>query len=311
MTEKFTLNKEHKTGSVLGDNEKLLTLFRKLENVYKNRPDIDNFVGAMSGTKFEDEYTKEVIDNDKEYAERMRAKMDEENSSMGRENLDYLEGGFQLSEILQAMVVDRLNKNWFKEIQAIMTSDFDDIASGIDAVLKDKNGKYLGLSVDFSITYQDNIILKKLKNEWEKFTQKGKVRAVKYFEDPDTKEKGKLLVPKFIIGASKKDVEELANAYLSDDKETLDNHPLKYLILLQMEEQLQTALDYYEVNSDDRSLDFSKKQYERIQTTIRKMKNEVHIDENMHKDVDIHAYTKESVALDAMRRFRIMKEIGL
>jgi hypothetical protein len=41
------------------------------------------------------------------------------------------------------------------------------------------------------------------------------------------------------------------------------------------------------------------------------MKNEVHIDENMHKDVDIHAYTKESVALDAMRRFRIMKEIGL
>jgi hypothetical protein len=117
-----------------------------------------------------------------------------------------------------------------------------------------------------------------------------------------------LLVPKFIIGASKKDVEELAEAYLTDNNELLENHPFKYLILMQIEEQLQTVLDYYETNKENKGFQFAKSQYEKIEVLLRNMKKEIHTDEKMHENVDLHEYTKSNVALDMMRRFRIMRE---
>jgi hypothetical protein len=294
--------------SILDDIQKQLALAKILKNVYENRPDLRTFVGAMAGTKYENDYTEEKIKINELYVEKRRREIDEENSSMGQKELNRLEGGFQLSEILQAMITDRLNKNWFKEIEAIMTSDFDDLVTGIDAVMKHKKGGYLGLSFDFTVTNHPDIIDDKLKREWNKNNEKGIIPVVKYFEDPETKQKGRLLVPKFIVGASKKDVEELANAYLVGDEEFLDNHPFKYVMLLQIEEQLQTVLDYYEVNDNNDKFDFARLQYERIQKLLRNLKNEIHMDEKVRKNVDLYEYTKGNVALKRMRRFRMMRD---
>ncbi len=236
----------------------------------------------------------------------IRAKIDEKNHSFGQENLEFVEKGFQLSEMLQAMVVDRMNKHWYKDCTTIMTADFDDIAVGIDAVMKGRNGDYLGTSFDFTVSNKEKILEEKLKNHWEKSVKEGKIPIVKYFEDPDTHKKGSLLVPKFIIGASKRDVEELAAAYLSDDIETLENHPFKYVLLLQIEEQLQTALDYYATQADNASVQFAKTNYERIQTLLRIMKNQIHLDENIQNH-DLYEYSRSNIALETMRRFRITK----
>ena len=306
MNEKYTPPEEKKP-SILDSMENQIALANKLGNVYENRPDIDKFKGAMAGTKFESEYTEEAINKNKLYVEQTRAKIEESNSNFGKERLEHLEGGFQLSEILQAMIVDRLNKHWFKDCQAIMTSDFDDLC-GIDAVIKHEKGGYLGIALDFTVTNQDKKIYEKVKKNWTQNTEEGKIPTVKYFEDPDTKEKGRLLVPKFIIGGSKKDVEELSSAYLINNTEVLENHPFKYMMLLQIEEQLQTVLDYYEAHSGEPKIQFAKKQYERIQTILRNMKNEIHSDEKMHENTDLYEYSKSSVALDMMRRFRIMRE---
>ena len=292
--------------SILESLPNQLLLARKLENVYSNRPDLHSFVGAMAGTKFENEYTPVSIEKDELYVNKIRTRIDTENSSEGREHLDRMEGGFQLSEIMQAMVVDRMNKHWFKDFKAVMTSDYDDLHVGIDAVMKHERETYLGASFDFTVTNQEMRVYDKLDKEWTKNVADGKIPTVKYFEDPDTKEKKRLLVPKFIIGASKMDVEELAHAYLKDDIETLENHPFKYVMLLQIEEQLQTVLDYYETAHDNKSFEFAKTQYERIQTLLRGMKNEVHLDENM-KNIDLYERSKKSVALDTMRRFRITR----
>jgi hypothetical protein len=292
---------------ILNNQDNLIKLSQKLEKVYENRPNPRDFVGSMQGTKYENEYTKDTIEKNEQYVQETRAKIEQRNSSKGQENLNHLEGGFQLSEILQAMVVDRMNKNWFKDCKAIMTSEFDDLRVGIDAVIKHEKGGYLGASFDFTVLNQDKKIYDKLDNHWKNNVIDGKIPTVKYFEDPDTKQKGKLLVPKFIIGASKRDVEELASAYINDNKEVLDNHPFKYLMLLQIEEQLQTVLDYYETIGDNESFKFAKTQYERIQTLLRSMKNEIHLDEKMH-DIDLHEYSKKSIALDMMKRFRIMRD---
>ncbi len=283
-----------------------LVLAKKLDGVYAARPDMQSFVGTMPGTKFEAGYTADGIARDAQYVKTRQAAIAEKNSSAGQENLDHQEGGFQLSEIMQAMIVDRMNKHWFKDCKAIMTSEYDDLSVGIDAVLKHERGGYLGAAFDFTVTNQDKIVYKKLEREWDLNTKDGKVPSVKYFQDPDTGVKGRLLVPKFIIGASKKDVEELAKAYLEDNQEVLDNHPFKYVMLLQVEEQLQTVLDYYESKGDDAHFVFAKTQYARIQTLLRGMKNDVHMDENMH-NVDLYEYSKQNVALDMMRRFRVMR----
>ncbi len=306
MIEKFNQRREvPKEKSILNDINKQILLFEKIKDVYINRPELDSFKKKSN----EGEYSDEAIEADKKYIIEKRALMDEKNSSYGKDNLEYLEGGFQLSEMLQAMVVDCLNKHWFKEYKAIMTSDFDDLKVGIDAIMKDKKGGYLGLAFDFTVSNQDKKIYEKLQKGWNK-TTKGEIPTIKYFIDPDTKQQGKLLTPKFIIGASKKDVEEFANAYLTNDITTLENHPFKYLMLLQIEEQLQTVFEYFEANNNDKKLDFAKKKYENIQTILRNMKNEIHADEKMYqnKDTDLYEYTKSSTALDMMRRFRIMKD---
>lgn len=304
MKEKFEQSGDTKKESILDNIENQLILAKKLEGVYDNRPDLSSFEGAMKGTKHEDKYTQESIKRDVEYVEDKRKKIEESNSSMGQQNLDNKEIGFQLSEMMQAMIVDRLNKHWFKNFQAVMTSDYDDLRVGIDAVLKHEKGTYLGAAFDFTVTNQDKIIYQKLRKEWDNHVVKGEIATVKYFEDPDTKEKKSLLVPKFIIGASKKDVEDMARAYISDDLETLENHPFKYVILQQIEEQLQTIFDYYETNPDNEKLAFARKQYEAIQKIVRIMRNDIHVDENMN--VDIHEYSKLNKALDMMKRFRIM-----
>lgn len=298
-----------KEESILDSLENQILLFRKLEeNVYKHRPDLDNFVGACKGTKFENEYTKEQIELDKSEAKKKRQAHELENLSKGEKQFNYLEGGFQLSEILQAMIVDRLNNNWFEDIKSIMTSDFDDLTVGIDSIMKHKKGGILGLSIDFTVTKEKQIIYDKLKREWEN-VKTGKITTIKYYQDPDTLEKGKLLVPKFIIIASKKDVEELAKAYIENDLETLKNHPFKYLFLQQIEEQLQAVFDFYEINKDNTKFKFSEEQYRRIESVIRILKEQVHMDDEMQK-LDFYEYSKNSIGLDMIRRFRTLKKVA-
>lgn len=307
---------EEKEPSILDSLENQLLLAQKLKGVYNKRPILKSFEGAMKGTKYESEYTPEAIANDEAYVKKVQERIYEDNSSAGQERLDYLEGGCQLSEILQAMIVDQVNKNWFQKCKAIMTSIFDDLKAKIDAIIKHDRGGYLGMSFDFTIASKEKILYNKLKREWENYTKDGKVQTIKYYQDPDTGEKGKLLVPKFIIGASKKDVEELAQAYLNNDQETLKNHPFKYLMLLQIEEQLQTALDYYEtsevapgyyeVDNQEKNFKFARTQYEHIQTLLRRIKTEINFDKKTHETIDLFEYIKNSVALNMMRRFRMM-----
>jgi hypothetical protein len=303
---KNTQNPEHQI-SVLEPLENKLLLARKLETVYNTRPDILSFIGTQAGTQFEKEYSMESVQSDLKYTEETRKKIDEQNSSFGRENLDKIEGGFQLSEIMQAMIVDRINHKWFKDVRCIMTSDYDDLHSGIDAVMKHQEGGVLGASFDFTVSQQEKIIYKKLMESWDDVNN-GRVSTIKYFEDPDTHEKGKLIVPKFIIGASKKDLEDLAAGYLNNNQELLDNHPFKYVMLLQIEEQLNTILDYHAVNEDDPKLAFARKQYGGILKLLRKLKEEIHINEDLNANIDLYEYSKKSVALDTMRRFRVGRD---
>ncbi|MEI8175201.1 MAG: hypothetical protein WCG28_04600, partial [bacterium] len=243
------------------------------------------------------------------YITKTRAKIEEQEKALGEKKFNEEENKFQLSEIMQALVVDLMNRDWFKNCKTIMTSDFDDLKNGFDAVMKRGEG-YLGISIDFTVSNKENIIQGKLEKEWKRNIKDGNIPRVKYFEDPDTKQKGNLLVPKFIVGASKTDVETFAKAYLGNEVESLNDHPFKYIILLQMEEQLQTVLDYYENDEkiNNKKFEFARRKYNDIQTILRSMKRDIHLDEEMRKKIDIFEYSKENIALNTMRKFRITRE---
>ena len=294
---------------ILSNQEKLLALAGILRRVYEKRPDPEKFVGAMSDNpKFAGEYTPQAIEADERYVEETREEIEKKNSAQGRNDLDRREGGFALSEMMQAIIVDRINNGWFEDLKAVMTTDYDDLKYGVDAVVKHKQGGYLGMAFDFTVANQENIIYEKLKKEWSFNVSKGKIPTIKYFEDPDTGKKGKLLVPKFIIGGSKKDVEEIAEAYLGGDSEALTKHPLKLAMIDQIEVQLNYIISYYEDSDDEKEFEFAKKRYEQILEIIKSLKASMSL--SQEEKLTYHEYSKNSVALQTMKRFSIVAESG-
>lgn len=296
-----------KEESVLSSQENLIFFFRKLQNVYQERPEINNFVGAMANTKFADDYSETKITEDLEYVEETRRKIDEHNSSKGQEKLDSFEENFAFAEAAQAMITDRLN-NWLPDFKTIMTSDFDDLRVGIDMIMKHNSGGYLGLAFDATVSSKSETINKKLENNWEKNTVRGNVPVVKYFQDPDTKEMGRLLVPKFIIGASAKDVNEIAKAYLAENEQSLDSHPFRLSALEQIEIQINGALSFYEKTDDPRHV-FAKQQYLKIKKIIDEAKEKLTESKIIDK-LDYHEYQKESIMMNLVEEFFAKKDIS-
>ena len=70
---------------ILNSIEKQLALVRKLEDVYKNRPDPKNFVGAMEGTESANQYSPEEIQKDIDYVERTKENIEKANKEKGLE----------------------------------------------------------------------------------------------------------------------------------------------------------------------------------------------------------------------------------
>lgn len=297
--------------SILDKPENQIALARKLGNVYMKRPEIKEFIGAMAtDERFANGYTKEAIEKDELYVNTKRKEIEEQNSSKGRGELNRIENGFALSEMLQAMVVDRINTNWLHEFKAIMTSDYDDLHVGADAVLKHKTGQYLSASFDFTVTNQEKLIEQKLAKVWEYNVKGGSVPTIKYFQDPDTGAKGKILAPKFIIGASRSDVEDLAQSYLDGTTENLDTHKFQYMIIEQMYEQIVSVLDYFEKHKKDseeyKKLSFAHSQYEKIYTIVQRIRDGFNR-EGKIQNIDFYEYAKKSTALETMRRFTMSK----
>jgi hypothetical protein len=291
--------------SIVDDMEKMIELAKKLEDVYSHRPDPAHFVGAMANSpKHSGDYTKEKISADIKYVEETRNKIDESNADSGRELLDRKEEGFQLSEMLQTIIIDRINNGWIPDMKGIMTSDFDDIAVGIDSAMKYKKDKYFGTSLDMTITSKEEVAENKIQKNWDRFIKKGAIPTLKYFEDPENPAvKGRRSMPKFIIGGSKKDLEELAEAYLTNNLDSIADHPLKYAVVAQIDEQLQKDLVYYEDNTNDPKLSFANEQYKHFAEVFEDIKKSINFSERM-KDLELYEYLKSNTVYQASRNYQ-------
>jgi hypothetical protein len=293
--------KATKEESPLRNQENLMALFLRLQNVYSQRPDITEFTGAMSDTKFAYGYLPEQIESDNKYVEETREKIEEHNSSKGQEKLNIFEENFVFAEAAQAMITDRIN-SWMPDFKTIMTSDYDDLKVGIDMVMKDKEGGYFGTAFDATVSSNADKIKEKIEKNWDNNVSKGSLPVVKYFKDPDTEKMGRITVPKFVIGASANDVNEMAKAYLSGTEDTLDNHPFRKMVLEQIATQIEGVLDFYEDKKDDPKYNFAYRQYVRVEKMIKEAMTELNEAQIIDR-LDYHEYSKNSLTMGIINDF--------
>jgi hypothetical protein len=292
--------KIEKKESVLKNQENMIALFRRLQNVYETRPEMKDFVGAMAGSKFAEEYTPERVNSDLQYVETTRDKIDAYNREKGQEQLDTFEENFAFAEATQAIITDRIN-SWMPEFKTIMTSDYDDLRVGIDMVMKHQDGGYLGTAFDATVSSHPEKINGKLEKNWDNNTVKGNIPTVKYFQDPDTKEKGRILVPKFIIGVSANEINQLAEAYLNQTESSFDSHPMRMAILDQIKLQISGALTFYEDSSDPKHY-FAKQQYLKLERTIDDAITQLSKSEAVNR-LEYHEYRKENLTINLIEDF--------
>lgn len=106
------------------------------------------------------------------------------------------------------------------EVEGVrMTSEYDDMTSGIDLVVsfydEDKN-RFVHLGIDATTTTDRSTIDKKFAKNFELFKE-GKVPTVKYFEDPDGK-KRRIFLPRVILGTDPESALEIQKMLVWKDK---------------------------------------------------------------------------------------------
>lgn len=296
-----------KEESILRKPENLIALAIRLKDICAKRLDIKAFIGVMPGTKFSEEYSADNIARDEIYTETTLTKIYSDNSSKGQVLLDHFEDNFAFAEAAQAMITDLLNK-WLPDFKTIMTSVFDDLRVGIDMVMKHKDGGYFGVAFDATVSSNPNNIKSKLKKNWDNNIAKGSLPVVKYFQDPDNHEKSRIMVPKFIIGASATDINDMAKAYLSGNEESLDNHPFRKLMLDQIESQLDDILNFYENNPSDKRFSFAYRQYLKVEQMVKDAKKQL-AELKIIDPLVYHEYSKKSLALEIINEFASKKKL--
>ena len=262
------------------------TLKEKLRSVYDHTPNPMNFIGISEETENEDFYSEQTILNDIQHVKEVRSFIDSEDAKYGESLKKRREAGFDQSEIFQIMIIDQINKGWVPEMIGSRTYDFDDL-EGSDAVFQYKKKSYFAASFDMTINQEKEAIENKLQKNWERYIVTGILPRVKYYEDPEnSKNRGKRIMPKFIIGGSNEDLEQLTDAYLNNDLESVAEYPLKYTIISQIEIQLDKILDFYfsPENIDNPKFDFARKQYTRFEDFFEEIKNSVDYYNKMDTD---------------------------
>ncbi len=157
------LPKERKTyhipeRSILDDPTIVSKLKEELDTVFSRRPDPNEFIGAMAGTAYARKYTRKNVEKNIKYAEIRDSYFDQENIQYGKALAASKESGFTSGELLQAIIIDRLNNGWLPNMKGSMASRYDDVAAGIDAAVKYKKYNYFATSFDMTISENDEVV---------------------------------------------------------------------------------------------------------------------------------------------------------
>ena len=224
---------------------------------------------AISFDSLESKYGVQEIRKDKTYVANRK-----ECFSQGKKIDAY---GENCAKIFEAILHMRLKKQeWLDGIQAVKTNEFDDIAAGVDEAVRvfdsETKKEFCSFAVDAMITGGGplNIAVEKKMRRIQEEILRNELPSVKYFFDPETESLGLKNLPRFVVGADMKTINELNEMWLEHQKEEMRNHPLQTEILEQLIEQAKEIGDFADRNGKH---DIAKK-YKDVQMWARKKLSE-------------------------------------
>src|SRR4030042_2163395 len=187
------------------------------------RLDIDR----VNEKDFKDKYG-ESVEKDLEYVEEKEKKFMTSDKARDRK----LE---KFAIILEAIIYEQIEENYWlgEDAYTVKTARYDDIYNRVDEWvefrLKDIS-KTSHLALGFDVTFGSRLDdkIKKIKDD----IAEGKLSTIKYFKSDSLKFKGeKRNIPKVVIGADIRMLEEVADSWMKGENKKLVNTPLKYLIM--------------------------------------------------------------------------------
>ncbi len=196
---------------------------------------------AINMEDFKDFYNEEKIQKDREYIKEKEKIFFEELTEEEKEIR-------KIATIFEAIIHQEIElSDWLGESAfTIKSSRYDDIKNGIDVIIefRDEEGiSHLALAIDVTFGTKKETLDKKYSNI-KKEIEDGTLSQLEYF-------KSQKKIPKVIIGTEIKQVKELITTWLNNNRNELAEHNIQFLILKEIQIQLETFKKYAEKIGQD------------------------------------------------------------
>lgn len=251
---------ENRTGPTLETNTTIDKAYDRAKEILS---------GGIQLQDFSDIYKD--VENDQKYVETME-KLFSETLEKDGEDLRKI---YKLSAILEAIVLEEGElSNWFGEnATTIIPSRFDDIRNGIDCIVEfeegDTSASHLALAVDVVSGAEIQRKMNRIKNDIEE----GHLSEIKYFSSDRLGIKGKKInIPKVVIGADRKHVQDLVELWLNNRNKELAEHHMQIQILKEIKLQLDAFAKYAERKGRPEIAEIYRKALSIVRTIIREKK---------------------------------------
>ncbi|MDD4995850.1 MAG: hypothetical protein PHW15_00005, partial [Patescibacteria group bacterium] len=212
---------------------------------------------------FKDLYGEDNVQIDEQYVERMeRIFKQEEKPEQKKIN--------QLATIFEAVIYEHGElSDWFgPDAYMIKSSRYDDIKNGVDSVIEfredERAASHLALAVDVTFSSDTQNKFKRIKKEIDN----GQLAKVKYFCSEHLSIRGELShLPRVIIGAGAKTVNELGELWIEEKNKKLGNHHIQFQILEEILMQMKAFAKYAKTKKQNEIADT----YEKTAKMIEKI----------------------------------------
>lgn len=178
----------------------------------------------------------------------------------------------KVATVLEAIIHEQVELNDLlgPNTETITASRFDDIANGVDTIVRfGDNDAHLGLAVD--VTFNTDIRDKL--NAIMQNIERGKLTEIKYSATPDPENPdehvytGSLKIPRVVIGVEKEIAQQLGALWMNKKKKGLADHPAQHVIVKEILDQL-AVYDHYAIScGNPNGIDMV---YRRLSTVIER-----------------------------------------
>jgi len=239
----YNLDRRSRSEDIAHTTEKLLS---RHETVARNMAAISiNPKDLVREEDPNDIYSIDRVQHDLQYVDKMQQRFAESDNEKLPNGLTFKEVR-QLAEIAEYDLIRGINLGgWIPHGRAIKTSDFDDIANGVDLVMeiggKQSSIGHLGLGVDVSFSLNLQKKFQRIKEEIDAYDGRlNRLGVVKYFQSQAAGMRGELSgLPRVVTAFDLGVLEDMAVK-----SEQLKGHIGQALMITTMQKQLSVFHEY-------------------------------------------------------------------